>query len=95
VAKQTAPEQIVALAQSLKKSVPEQAALLQEALNWLKNDAIQALLTQRQQIDEALLELGHTAPEPGKRRGRRGPMSPETREKMRKAWERRKAAAGE
>lgn len=94
MAKQTAAEQIVQLAQTLKKTLPEQASLLQESLDTLKSDAVQALLAERSQLDETLEGLGYTAPEPGKRRGRRGPMSQETKEKMRLAWQKRKAAAG-
>lgn len=56
--------------------------------------AINDLLNRRAEIDQQLEALGYE--EDGsakKRRGRRGPMSDATREKMRLAWKRRKEAA--
>lgn len=56
--------------------------------------AITDLLNKRSEIDKQLEALGYEE-EGGtkKRRGRRGPMSEATREKMRLAWKRRKEAA--
>lgn len=55
--------------------------------------AINDLLNKRMEIDKQLEALGFEEDGPRKRRGRRGPMSEATREKMRLAWKRRKEAA--
>jgi hypothetical protein len=55
--------------------------------------AISDLLAKRAEIDKQLEALGHEETAAPKRRGRRGPMSEATREKMRLAWKRRKEAA--
>ncbi len=52
--------------------------------------AINDLLAKRSEIDKQLEALGYDENAKVKRRGRRGPMSEETREKMRLAWKRRK-----
>jgi hypothetical protein len=54
--------------------------------------AISDLLTKRAEIDKQLEALGYEEAAVAKRRGRRGPMSEATREKMRLAWKRRKEA---
>lgn len=54
--------------------------------------AIGDLLAKRAEIDKQLEALGHEEAAVAKRRGRRGPMSEATREKMRLAWKRRKEA---
>lgn len=92
MAKATASEQLVKLAQTLAKNVPEQAKLLSEALDLLKKDAIATLRAEREQINAALADLGYEEAPPRRGRGRRGPMSEETRAKMRAAWERRRAS---
>ncbi len=94
MAKATGPEQLVKLAQSLAKNVPEQAKILSEALELLKSDAIATLRAERAEIDAALADLGYEEAPPKRGRGRRGPMSDETRAKMRAAWERRRASQG-
>ncbi len=58
-----------------------------------RQSAINDLLNKRGEIDKQLEALGYEEEEPKKRRGRRGPMSEATREKMRMAWKRRKEAA--
>lgn len=58
-----------------------------------RQSAINDLLNKRAEIDKQLEALGYEEQEPKKRRGRRGPMSEATREKMRLAWKRRKEAA--
>ena len=55
--------------------------------------AINDLLVKRAEIDKQLEALGYDESTKVKRRGRRGPMSEATREKMRLAWKRRKEAA--
>ena len=55
--------------------------------------AIGDLLAKRADIDKQLEALGYDETKTAKRRGRRGPMSEATREKMRMAWKRRKEAA--
>lgn len=55
--------------------------------------AINDLLNKRAEIDKQLEALGFEDDGGKKRRGRRGPMSEATREKMRLAWKRRKEAA--
>jgi hypothetical protein len=55
--------------------------------------AINDLLNKRMEIDKQLEALGHEDDGARRRRGRRGPMSEATREKMRMAWKRRKEAA--
>lgn len=52
--------------------------------------AINDLLAKRSEIDNQLEALGYDESAKVKRRGRRGPMSEATREKMRLAWKRRK-----
>ena len=57
-----------------------------------RQSAISDLLAKRADIDKQLEALGYEESKT-KRRGRRGPMSEATREKMRLAWKRRKEAA--
>lgn len=96
MAKPNLSDQVLEFLKTLKKNIStaESAAILQETLDNLKSSAIAELLQERQQVDALLADLGYEAPAADKRRGRRGPMSAETKEKMRQAWQKRKAATG-
>jgi hypothetical protein len=57
-----------------------------------KQAAIDELLAKKADIEAQLVDLGYSESGRSSRRGRRGPVSEETRQKMRDAWRRRKEA---